>query len=241
MTGNSAPITLRVPIIALISGSSRTGSLNSKLLDHAGSLLRRRGATVRHVKLSDYELPVFDQDVEKASFPKGAKRLRAELKEADAFLVASPEYNGFPTPALVNAITWATRGEGGMYDAFQGKVGVVIAASPGALGGMRGLNPTRELLQNCGVNCLAASVAVGRAYTAFAENGSLSDQKQEAQLDAAVAQLHHFARAEANRGAQCKIMKEVKRLGTMGQNGEISLPGELSVLGDKRTVGDAHL
>jgi len=123
--------------------------------------------------------------------------------------------------AQVNAITWATRGEGGMYDAFQGKVAVVVAASPGAMGGMRGLNPTRELLQNCGANVLAASVAVGRAFGAFDDDGSLEDAKQAARLETVIGELFHYARDTANREAHCSILREVKRLETVGEYGEV--------------------
>ena len=139
-------------------------------------------------------------------------------------MVASPEFNGFPTPELVNAITWATRGEGGMYDAFKGKFGLVIAASPGAMGGMRGLGPTRELLSNCGVTCLSNAVAVGGASAAFSEDGSLKDPKQAARLAAAVGQLERFARVEANRDAACQVLSEARRLGTLGEYGSLSIP-----------------
>ena len=56
---------------------------------------------------------------------------------------------------LLNAITWATRGEGGMYDGFKGKIVTVIAASPGQMGGMRAIKVTRELLTNCGESQVA--------------------------------------------------------------------------------------
>ncbi|KAL1512383.1 hypothetical protein AB1Y20_005641 [Prymnesium parvum] len=223
-------VNLRDPVVALFSGSSRVGSLNTKLLDHAATLLRARGATVLKLHLQDYRLPLFSQDLEATAFPEGAKRLKADLTKADGFLCASPEYNGFPSPALVNAITWATRGEGGMYDAFQGKIAVVVSASPGPMGGLRGLNPTRELLQNCGVNCLATPIAVGHAHTAFKEDGSLVDAKQEARLATAMGQLHHFTLNEANRDAQCEIVEEAKRLGYVGQNGEVCVPQDTTAV-----------
>jgi len=211
-------ISLRQPVVALLSGSYRRGSLNAKLLESAGALLRARGAETRVLSITDYTLPLFDQAVEAAAFPEDAKKLKADIQAADAILVAKP------TPALVNAITWATRGGGGMYDAFRGKVGAVIAASPGAMGGMCGLNPTRDLLQNCGVRCLSASVAVGRAFSAFGEDGkSLADSRQAARLEAAIDQLFHDARAEANREAQCEVMEEIKRLDGVGQYGEIDI------------------
>ncbi|KAL3922326.1 MAG: hypothetical protein SGPRY_004598 [Prymnesium sp.] len=215
---------LRHPIIALFSGSTRADSLNSKLLHHAASLLETRGATLLPLRLADYSLPLFSQDLETSAFPEGARRLKEDLISADAFLVASPEYNGFPTPTLINAISWATRGEGNSYDAFQGKVGLVISASPGAMGGLRGLGPTRELLQNCGLNCIASPVAIGHAHTAFNDDGSLADSFQEARLESALGQLHHFARNEANRDAQCNIIEESKRLGVVGQHGQICVP-----------------
>lgn len=215
---------LRAPVIASISGSIRNGSLNTKLLAAACQALETQGAKVQTINLADYDLPLYNQDLEADSFPEGAKRLRADLSAVDGFLVGCPEYNGFPTPLLINAITWATRGEGGMYDAFQGKVAVTVSASPGPMGGSRATNPMRQLLQNCSVNVLPDTVAVGSAFKAFKDDGSMADAKQEKYLHGAIGQLIHYARANANREITCKIMQEVGRMGQCNDYGAISTP-----------------
>ncbi|KAL3908059.1 MAG: hypothetical protein SGPRY_009942 [Prymnesium sp.] len=141
---------LRHPIIALFSGSTCVESLlNSKLLNQAASQLESRDNVPLPLGLADadYSLPLFSQDLKTSAFPEAARRLNEDLIVAEAFLVASPEYDGFPTPKVMNAITWATSGEGNAYDAFQRKVGVVISASPGSMGGLRGLGSKRELLR----------------------------------------------------------------------------------------------
>merc|ERR1711915_275124 len=115
------------------------------------------------IDLATYKLPLYNQDEESAAFPEGAAKLKTWVMTSDAMLYCCPEYNGFPTPLLVNAITWATRGEGGMYDAFKGKLASVVSASPGGLGGMRAAGQLRQLLMNCGSTCLMGSVSVGGA------------------------------------------------------------------------------
>jgi len=215
---------LRAPVIACISGSIREGSLNMKLAIVACQAMEAQGATVKMINLGDYNLPLYNQDLESGTFPDGARRLKEDLKASDGFLFTVPEYNGFPTPLLVNGITWATRGEGGMYDAFKGKFAVTISASPGPMGGMRAANPMRQLLMNCGVTCLTDSVAIGSAFKAFKDDGSLADEKQVRYLNAAVGQLFHHARSNANREITCQIMREVMSSAAVGEYGSISVP-----------------
>jgi len=97
-----------------------------------------------------------------------------------------------------------------MYATFRDKCAVVLSASPGAMGGMRALNPNRQLLMNLGVNVLPSSVAVGGAYNnAFdEETGELTNERQKTMLDGAVRSLFYLARDAANREAACEILKE---------------------------------
>ena len=98
-----------------------------------------------------------------------------------------------------------------------------MGASPGAMGGLRAVNPHRVLLQNLGVNVLSNTVAIGGAFKAFDnETGDLADSKQQTLLQAAVEALYYKARDEANREAACGLIE--KHLSGAGDYGEVSTP-----------------
>jgi len=224
--------TIRAPILAVFSGSSRVGSVNTKLANVAARMAGGLGAEVHHVNLAAYKLPLYSQDLESSAsgdveFPQAALDLKEDLAKADGWIVASPEYNGFPTPLLLNAMTWASRGDppGEMYQTFAAKSAIVVSASPGAMGGMRAINPTRQLLTNLGVNVLPNSVAIGGAFKAFGdtENGKddLLDPKLGGLLSNAVSNLYYLTRDTANRDATCEIIRQHAK--TVGEYGSVSV------------------
>lgn len=149
------------------SGSSRIGSLNSLLLEQAEILAGSLGATVVTIDLRELNLPIYGGDFEAANgLPSAVLDLKEAMKDADGFLIASPEYNSFPTPLLLNALDWASRpgaGDDVPLSAFTGKVAGLMAASPGAMGGIRSLWALRTLLQNIGVVVAPTLAAVGGA------------------------------------------------------------------------------
>ena len=79
--------------------------------------------------------------------------------------------------------------------AFTGKTAILCAASPGALGGLRGLVHVRAILGNLGVTVLPDQVAVSKAHEAFRADGSLTDEKQAARVKKLGTQLaQHLAK-----------------------------------------------
>ncbi|MEM9881336.1 MAG: NAD(P)H-dependent oxidoreductase [Planctomycetota bacterium] len=168
------------PKILAFAGSLREGSFNKKLVRCAAAAAEEAGAEVTVIDLADYPLPLFDEDVEAKGTPENATKLKAMMKPADGFLIASPEYNSSLSGALKNVIDWASRpAEGeGRLEAFAGKAAVLMAASPGALGGLRGLVHLRAILGNIQVTVLPQQHALGGANEAFAEDGSLKDDKK---------------------------------------------------------------
>lgn len=185
-----------------ISGSARTGSLNSRLLAAAAAAAQARGAQVETIDLRSLALPLYDGDLEKsAGVPDGARRLRDALLAADGVLLATPEYNGFPTPLLVNSFDWLSRlqAEGAVpagLAATAGKPLGLLSASPGLLGGLRSLNFTRQYLSMAiAMMPVPQQFALSKAHEAFDEAGALKDAKQQASVDAVVASLLRVASA----------------------------------------------
>ena len=185
-----------MPKILAFSGSARKESYNQSLVNIASQGAQQAGAEVTLINLADYPMPIFDQDLETAEgMPKAARAFKALLIAHDGFLIASPEYNSAFSPLLKNAIDWASRREADEPPlvAYRGKVAVIMAASPGAFGGMRGLVFLRMLLANIGMIVLPEQFALTHADQAFHENGSLLEKsKQDSALKLGLSLAQHL-------------------------------------------------
>lgn len=174
------------PRILAFAGSLRRDSVNKRLVSLAAHGARQAGAEVTVIDLKDYPLPLFDQDLEvEQGMPEVGKKLKKLFIDHDGLLIASPEYNSSVTAVLKNAIDWVSRpapNEPPLVG-FKGKVAALLSASPGALGGLRGLVHLRSILGNIGVIVLPDQIAVPKAQEAFNPDGSLKDPKQQAGLE----------------------------------------------------------
>ncbi|MBI1381159.1 MAG: FMN reductase [Planctomycetaceae bacterium] len=161
------------------SGSLRRDSYNTKLAAVAAAVARDAGAEVTLVNLAEFPMPLFDGDLESSSgMPDAARRFKALMVSHHGFLIASPEYNSSVSGVLKNAIDWASRTESSDEKpllAFRGKVAGLLSASPGALGGLRGLVHLRAILGNLMVHVVPEQFALGRAHEAFDDSGALKD------------------------------------------------------------------
>jgi NAD(P)H-dependent FMN reductase len=186
-----------MPRILAFAGSSRTGSLNQKLLKVAAARARSLGAQVDEVDLRSLELPLYDGDLEaEHGLPESALRWKGMMNAHGALLLVCPEYNSSITPLLKNALDWASRaapGEGPLL-AFRGKVAGLCSASPGALGGLRGLVTVRSLLGNIGVHVIPSQFALPKAHEAFTPQGELADAGAAQRLGAVLEELVTTAR-----------------------------------------------
>jgi NAD(P)H-dependent FMN reductase len=173
------------PKILAFAGSTRTESYNKKLIQIAIAGARSAGAEVTHLDLRDLPLPVYDGDLEeKEGLPANARKLKDLMLAHQGLLIAAPEYNSSITAVLKNTIDWASRplqGEAPLA-CFQGRVAALMSASPGALGGLRGLVHVRSILGNIGVLVLPDQVAVPKAFEAFTPEGALKDAKHQANV-----------------------------------------------------------
>jgi len=174
------------PRILAFAGSTRTDSYNKKLVKIAAAGARAAGAEVTYLDLRDFPLPLFDEDLEAAEgLPANARRLKDLLLAHQGFLIASPEYNSSISAVLKNAIDWTSRPAPGEapLGAFAGRVAALMSASPGALGGLRGLVHVRAILGNIRVLVLPDQIAVPRAFEAFNADGALVDPAQQAAVE----------------------------------------------------------
>ncbi len=176
----------RTPKILALAGSLRAESYNKKLVQIAAAGARRAGAEVTYIDLRDYPLPVFDEDLEsKEGLPANARKLKDLFIGHDGFLIAAPEYNSSITGVLKNTIDWVSRPvkDEAPLAGFAGKVAAIMSASPGELGGLRGLVHVRAILGNLQTLVLPDQVSVPRAAEAFNEDGTLKDARKQTGVD----------------------------------------------------------
>ena len=172
--------------ILAFAGSTRMDSFNKKLIRVAVTGAQAAGADVTLIDLRDFPLPVYDGDLEvRDGLPPAAKQFKQLLLANQGLLIASPEYNSSIPGGLKNAIDWASRSEPGEMPlaCFVGKTAALMSASPGGLGGLRGLVHLRAMLGNIHVLVLPDQFAVSRAHEAFNPDGSLKDARQQSAVE----------------------------------------------------------
>lgn len=175
--------------ILLFSGSARADSLNQKLCKAAAKMIEQQGGKATVIDLKDYEMPLFNQDIEdpnREDYPENVVKLRELMESHDGWLIASPEYNGQPSPLLKNTIDWVSREK---IAVFSGKPVGLMSASPGGMGGIRGLPHLRILLSNINALVIGEQTCVGSATEAFAADGGLANESQAKMLTKQIKRL----------------------------------------------------
>lgn len=170
-----------IPKILVFAGSVRAGAYSGRTADAAYKELALQGADVVRISLSDYPLPIMDEDLEKErGVPENALKLARMIAAHDAFLIASPEYNSSIPPLLKNAIDWVSRvrrDAGRPFKPYEGKVAALCSSSDGNFAGVRGLYHLRSVLMSCHVEVITPQCSVARAGEAFDEDGAFRDER----------------------------------------------------------------
>jgi len=181
--------------VLVFAGSTRIASHNRKLAREVAKLTRARGAEVTHLELGDYDIPMYNADLEARGTPADVMKLKQLFYEHPAWIICTPEYNA-SYPALVkNTLDWLSspvKGDPVWNDDFRfsrGKVVGVLSASPGSLGGLRSQSHLVPLLFN--LHCWVAprTYALSRAGDAFDENGRLRNEADRQRAAAVVDQV----------------------------------------------------
>jgi len=176
---------LAKPKILAFAGSTRTDSYNKKLVKISSTGATEAGADVTVIDLRDFPMPIYDGDLEqKDGLPSNARKLKDIMLAHQGFLISSPEYNSSISAVFKNTIDWTSRQSEGEIPlaCFKNKVAGIMSASPGMLGGLRGLVHVRSILGNIGVIVMPDQITIAKAHEAFNEDGSLKDKKQEDQV-----------------------------------------------------------
>ena len=177
MTNTTVTPGLKVLVFA---ASRRAESLNGALAGLAARLAEQAGATVDLASMRDFEVPLYDGDLEKGQgIPPGAQELKRRLMASDAFILASPEYNGSMAGTIKNLIDWVSRFRPQPFDT---RHGLLISASPSLAGGNRGLWALRVPLEHLGARIFPDMFSLPTAHKALA-GGDIADPALRARFE----------------------------------------------------------
>lgn len=168
-----AEVEPRHPIrVAGFAGSLRAGSLNRALI-RAAREAAPAGMSIETLDLA--QIPLYNADLEAQGDPAPVAAFKRSIAQADAILIATPEYNHGVPGVLKNALDWASRPPRG--SALSGKPAGVIGASPGITGTARSQSQLRQSFEF--TNCYAMpqpELLVFRAHEKFDAQGRLTDE-----------------------------------------------------------------
>lgn len=186
------------PRLLFFAGSAREKSWNKRLARLGATIAEANGIAATFVDLADYPMPIYDGDIEaKSGPPDNARKLKALMKVHSGIFIASPEYNASFSPLLKNAIDWIShiRDDGeAPLEIFKTRVFALGSASPGGMGGLRGLSQLRLVFEN-GLNALVLpdQFAVPRATDAFDEHNHLKNKDSQEQFKLLIQKLARAA------------------------------------------------
>lgn len=184
--------------LLFLAGSAREASLNKRLAKLGARIAEANGIPATFADLGDYPLPIYNGDAQTADgIPENALKLEALMKVHTGIFIAAPEYNASISPLLKNTLDWISRirrdGEEPLA-VFKTRVFALGAASPGGMGGIRGLVAVRTVLE-MGLSALVLpdQFLLPRALDAFDEHDHLKSKDQQEQFKTLLRKLARAA------------------------------------------------
>lgn len=171
------------------AGSLRRESYNRAAL-RAATKLVPEGAILETIELDG--IPIFNQDEEQNPAPKVVE-FKRRIRESDAILFVTPEYNYSVPGMLKNAIDWASRPYGD--SAWNGKPAAIMGASPGSIGTARAQYHLRQIMVFLNMFPINQSeVMIGNAAARFDQQGNLTDEATKDHIRQLLKNLMEWAR-----------------------------------------------
>lgn len=180
-----------MPTALTLSGSIRKGSYNRMLQHHVGGKLAAAGVTVNAIDLGDFDMPIFNEDLEPNNVPEAAGRLAELWRTHDIVFLASPEYNGGVPPLVVNTLAWLSRQK---PSPFRHAIFGIGGVSSGKYGTIWSLSHLRDSLSKVGALVVPTLLGIGPAEEAFDDKGGFVEPAIIRKVDALVHELTHFSR-----------------------------------------------
>ncbi len=182
--------------LLFFAGSARAASHNKRLARLGAMIAEANGIPSTFADLGDYPMPLYDADLQESEgIPENAKKLEALMKVHTGIFMACPEYNASITPLLKNSLDWISRiRDPEPLHVFKTRVFALGSSSPGGMGGLRGLNTARTVLElGLGALVLPDQFAVPRASEAYDEHGHLKNKDSQEQFKLLIQKLARAA------------------------------------------------
>jgi chromate reductase len=175
-----------------LCGSLRTGSINETLRKHMSAKLREAGVAVTDLSLADFEMPIFNQDIEDTGqTPEAAVRLAELFRTTDIVLIITPEYNGGITPLIANVIAWTSRTK---PNPFKHAIWGIGGVSDGKYATIFSLSHLRDTLSKIGALVVPTLLGLGPAPDVFDAEGNPHEANIKWKVGQMVRELTHFSR-----------------------------------------------
>jgi chromate reductase, NAD(P)H dehydrogenase (quinone) len=181
--------------LLVFAGSTRQHSFNRRLAKLVAQMAQGSGAEVTHIELADFDVPMYNADLETRATPADVMRLKQIAYEHPAWIICTPEYNASYPALLKNTLDWISspvKSDPVWKDGFRstrGKVVGMLSASPGALGGLRSQSHLAPLLLNLQCWVAPSNFALSRAADAFDEQGGLVNEAARRGAHAVIEQV----------------------------------------------------
>ena len=181
--------------LLVFAGSTRENSFSRRLARVTAAMAQASGAQVTHIELGDFDVPMYNADLEARGTPADVMRLKQITYEHPAWIICTPEYNASYPALLKNTLDWISspvKSDPVWNDDFRstrGKVVGVLSASPGGLGGLRSQSHLAPLLLNLLCWIAPKNFALGRAGDAFDAQGALVDEGSRANVQGVIDQV----------------------------------------------------
>lgn len=180
-----------MPTALTLCGSIRTGSVNKTLQDIMDARLTAAGIEVNSITLKDFDMPIFNEDLEANNTPDTARQLAELFRTHDIVFIATPEYNGGLPPLVVNTVAWLSRQK---PSPFRHAVFGIGGVSSGKYGTIWAQSHLRDSLSKIGALVVPTLLGIGPDATAFTDDGEIAEKSIQFKLEQMVRELTHFSR-----------------------------------------------
>jgi chromate reductase len=183
----------RAPRTAItLCGSIRKDAINEVLRRHMSKKLRAAGVEVTDLDLTDFEMPIFNLDIEDAGrTPEAAIRLADMFRSYDIVFIASPEYNGGVTPLIANVVSWVSRQK---PNPFKHAIFGIGGVSDGKYATIFALSHLRDSLSKLGALVVPTLLGIGPYPDVFDADGNPNESNIQWKVGQVVRELTHFSR-----------------------------------------------
>jgi NAD(P)H-dependent FMN reductase len=165
--------------LLVFAASHRAESANRKLAKLAAAHLEKQGAQVDFAEYAEFDMPIYNDETAASGVPDSAQSFARRASKTNGVVLCSPEYNWSYPGSIKNIIDWTSRLK---PNPVAGKTVLLMSATPGARGGIVGLNHLRTPFDALQMYVFPRVFPLGHAHNAHETDGGLADAKTHRQF-----------------------------------------------------------